>query len=786
MPVDHSVYGHPSISAKTVLLHCAGNRDASSLRRVLTGITQAVRRAGAAETALLLLGFASFVFAAGAVLAPLPGDTGWFLQSSGSLVVYLVATLFFVLHAVRGTGRARDWLWLGIMTAVLAAATIVYFEDPLVTVAGQTVDLGDALWFLAYAPAIVGLARISRSTSRGGALVAMLDAFLVGSGTFAIAGYVMASRIADAPSSLGQIDMLINTVSVLADVLLMAIALGAAQRFEWHPPAQIWWVFAAAGTFAVFDAEYAVRMILGTYVEGLPFDLGWPASVIMFMLAAYARPTEAWAPRDIDSLARNVIPGAFTVASALVLMVDVTGRIAPLVEAFAVLAVALAVVRMTMAVRRATGLASELRASRVDTLTGLPNRRALLAMGAHEVQGCALIELDLDGLGDINAHFGLAIGDAVLVNVTERIRGSVRIDDVVTRTGEDEFAILVRDATPLVATRIAELLVAALESTMTIEAHELTISACAGVSTQAALGTGADQLLVEASQALLEAQRLGTGMVRSFSGGEGERTQERLRTRSLIKEVLRMGGSDFTPYFQPIVDIQTNEVLAVEALVRWHRDGRVLLPGAFLDEVEGSGSMRALTSHVMREGMRALRSAGLDYPLAVNITPDLIDAELHDMVFDAVFGTQSRLEQLVLEVTEHAIMRDPAQAATVLGELRKDGVRVLLDDFGTGWSGLSSLRDLVVDGIKFDGSFISAMWSDRTTSTIVHGIVRVAEELGILVIYEGVEAPEHVEEFRRTTTGYLQGFGIARPMPIEDLTRWVQLRQQRGSNIVVD
>jgi EAL domain-containing protein (putative c-di-GMP-specific phosphodiesterase class I) len=156
--------------------------------------------------------------------------------------------------------------------------------------------------------------------------------------------------------------------------------------------------------------------------------------------------------------------------------------------------------------------------------------------------------------------------------------------------------------------------------------------------------------------------------------------------------------------------------------------------------------------------------------------PDLVDENLPAFVREVVAATKSTPDQCIIEITEDAIMRDPAMAAIVLGELRSEGFRVLLDDFGTGWSGLSSLRDLVVDGLKMDGSFIERMTSDDTTARIVRAVANLAEELGVLVIYEGVEDMRIVTEFEAAASGYIQGFALARPMPIGDLAAWVDRR----------
>jgi EAL domain-containing protein (putative c-di-GMP-specific phosphodiesterase class I) len=304
----------------------------------------------------------------------------------------------------------------------------------------------------------------------------------------------------------------------------------------------------------------------------------------------------------------------------------------------------------------------------------------------------------------------------------------------------------------------------------------LRITMCAGVAAAGGDAPTIDSMLRDADDALIRAKADGPGLVRVHSGGASERSQERLHRRTEIRAAFEAGGKDFLVYYQPIVRIEDQSVFAVEALVRWRHEGSVLPPGAFIQDLVQSGSMAALTKHMLATSLRELRDAGLDFAVTVNVPPELISDELIAQTTAAVRSTGSSNEQLILEITEESLMRSPETAARILNDLRSHGIRVELDDFGTGWSGLSSLRDLAVDGLKIDFSFVSRMITDSTARAIVHGVSAVASDLGILVIYEGVEDREVEELLRAEYAGCLQGYGIGRPMPIEDLVRWVELR----------
>jgi len=701
-----------------------------------------------------------------------------FFGSFGLAAVHL----FF--RAVKGRASDQGWAWIGGALVTFAVAETWSVLDEFLGLPQSVPPAADVLWLVAYPLVIGGVARLVRARvpQRGGA--AGLDAALVATGFFAMGATWLSIVLDKAAITASDYTVAFGTIDLFASLVVLGIALGAAQASSWNPPRSVWLLLAAAMVFSITNAMYSVMIDHGTYLAGGLLDLGWPLSALAFTLAAHTRSNGRVTGRagpQVGEEVHSTVPAAMILIAIFVLLLPVPGPLASIAQISAIIAILLSVVRMDRAVRAALALAEQLRVARIDPLTGLPNRRAVRALAPAGLKGGVFVAFDLDGLGEVNATFGTSVGDRVLLLVANRISGSVRDNDIVARVGGDEFGVLLRNVDSVKAAHIAESLVTKLEAEMSAEGHALRISACAGVSSQAAADIDIDQLITEAENALREAKKIGTGLVRSFSGLTGERSQERLRLRAEIKDVFRRGGTEFVPYFQPITSVHDGSILCVEALVRWHRDGQVLAPGAFLPEVEMSGSMAQLTRHMLHTALAQLRVAGLDCPVTVNVPPDLVDAGLPGLVREIVAITKSTPQQLILEITEDAIMRDPATAAVVLGELRAEGYRVLLDDFGTGWSGLSSLRDLVVDGLKLDGSFIERMTTDDTTSRIVRAVANLAEELGVLVIYEGVEDMRIITDFEAAATGYIQGYALARPMPIGDLAMWVDKRRTVAS-----
>lgn len=724
--------------------------------------------------ALGALGVGVVLFGAFTVLRP-AAAVAYLVESVGYATIYALAAAVLMLRARSDVETAIAWRWLALAMGILAVSRGWHSISEFIagSAGSYSAGLPAVLGLAAYIPLIIGSAGLIRRwlPSSGGASV--IDTALVASGLYALC-VLLSSVTMSADATLDLFRFGVNAATLLFDFVLIAIAIGASQSSHWRPQRAIQLLLAATACFAITDAVNAVQFLHESSMsEGL-LEVGWPIGVLLLGLAARAS-------ADVRTVqfGRNpytTVPAVMIIVAGAVLTVSSEGPLAWLARLAGAITVLLAVLRMDGAVRWAIALGEQLQVARADALTGLPNRRALQAMEPSRVAGCAFVAVDLDGLGEINARFGTQTGDHVLVQAAERLKAAVRDGDVVARIGGDDFGVLLTGVGPTDAARIAEKLVAALEDEVSADAVSLRVSACAGVSTAAADGADAEQLMAEAESALKDAKRLGSGLVRSYAGGTGERSQDRLRVRAEIRESFRQGGEEFVPYFHPITSVADGSIFAVESLVRWHHDGKVWSPGAFIPEVEQSGSMPALTEHMIRASLRQLREAGLQCPTTVNVPPDLVDTPLIGIVHDALAASGSRPEQLIVEITEDAIMRNPALAATVLRELRESGVRVLLDDFGTGWSGLSSLRDLVVDGLKMDGSFINGIITDFTTNSIVRSVAELAERLGVLVIYEGVEEPALLAEVDTFANGYIQGFAISRPMPIAELSRWVRVR----------
>ena len=738
------------------------------------------------ESGLVIACAAAVLVFAATLPFSLSHDTAVLAKSIAFLAVFGLAAAHLFIRASRGRTSDQGWAWIGAALVIFAIAeTWSAFNDANDGSEAMRIA-ADVLWLVAFPLLIGGVGRLVRARVQPNGDAAVLDPALVAAGVFAVAATWLSLVLDRAPIVASDYNVAFGSIDLFGSLVVLGIAIGAAQASAWKPPRSIWLLLLASVGFAITDSVYSVMVDHGTYAAGGILDLGWPLSALAFTWAAHSSANSRAGARFTQAAIREVhsaVPAAMILTAILVLLLPVPGPLALIAKLSAIVAVALSVLRMDRAVRAALALAEQLRVARIDPLTGLPNRRAVRALPATEVRGSVFVVFDLDGLSDVNATFGTTVGDRVLLLVANRISGSVRENDLISRVGGDEFGLLLRNVEPDVAGRIAESIVTKLEAEMSAEGHSLRISACAGVSSQAGDAMDIDGLISESESALREAKKIGTGLVRTYSGVTGERSQERLRLRAEIKEAFRTGAKDFIPYFQPITSIADGSILGVEALVRWRKDGVVLAPGHFLPEIERSGSMGLLTAHMVEASLRELRDAGLDCPVTVNIAADMVDMALPKLIRDIAVSTRSTPEQVIIEITEEAIMGSPVMGARVLGKLRRDGFRVLLDDFGTGWSGLSTLRDLAVDGLKIDHSFVSRMTTDTGTATIVRSVAQLAEQLGVLVIYEGVEDLDEVDRYEVPTGGYIQGYALAKPMPIDALVEWVAQREEMGIGV---
>jgi len=398
-----------------------------------------------------------------------------------------------------------------------------------------------------------------------------------------------------------------------------------------------------------------------------------------------------------------------------------------------------------------------------------------------------LLLLDLDKFKEVNDTQGHHAGDQLLVEVGARLRGQMRGGDLLARLGGDEFAVLLEDAGYDEAATLAESLHATLAEPFT----PLTGSFSAGtvtLHTNASIGIALypddsldlDALLHRADIAMYLAKTSGQGH-HAYSGVDDAGAATRQQTVEELRTALTAG--QLVLHYQPKIDLDTGQVSSVEALVRWDHPTRGLLyPGDFLALVEESGLMRAVTRLVL--GMALDQAAewqrqGLGLSVAVNLSASsLADTGLSDEILDMLSTRKLPTRTLQLEVREEFLMSDHDRARGLLARLRDSGIQISIDNFGTGYTSLTHLRDLPVDELKLDRSFVLPMAEHASAAGLVASTIALAHSLKLRMVAEGVETEGAYLELARLGCDQAQGFFISRPVPATEIEHWLSNRRQ--------
>jgi diguanylate cyclase (GGDEF)-like protein/PAS domain S-box-containing protein len=423
-----------------------------------------------------------------------------------------------------------------------------------------------------------------------------------------------------------------------------------------------------------------------------------------------------------------------------------------------------------------------------DPLTGLANQalfrdRLEMAMARLARHGgeLALLFIDLDDFKHVNDNLGHGVGDALLASVGERLTASLRPGDTAARLGGDEFAVLVDEVMdPHDAPMVAERIIEVLAQPVAVAGATVSVSASIGV----AYGVATDQvedLLRNADLAMYTAKSAGKRRVEVFADEMHEAAAQRLDVEARLRGAADRG--ELVLHYQPIVELASGRITAMEALVRWQHPERGLLgPLSFIPFAEEGGLIDEIGHHVMvtacEDACRWARDVGpLDAPaVSVNLSPrQLQDPDLIDRVELLLHRSGLHPAQLVLEITEGALMRDPVAATSGLEQLSRLGVRLAVDDFGTGYSSLSYLQQFPIDILKIDGAFVA---DDMASSgwSLAQAIIHISHALGLVPIAEGVETQAQADALVELGCSLAQGYHLGRPVDAATARRMIAER----------
>jgi diguanylate cyclase (GGDEF)-like protein len=407
-----------------------------------------------------------------------------------------------------------------------------------------------------------------------------------------------------------------------------------------------------------------------------------------------------------------------------------------------------------------------------DALTGLPNRvrfhdclSEAVARGKRG-EASAVLLLDLDHFKAVNDALGHPVGDALLQEVSRRLRASVREVDVVARLGGDEFAIMQSSAyQPQAAIALAERLIGELSQPYELNGHHVVIGTSVGIALLPGDGDNPDHLMKNVDMALYGAKAGGRGSYRFFEASMHARMQARRTLQMDLRQAL--SGGEFEVYYQPLMKIDTRSVCGFEALLRWnHPDLGLVPPSEFIPLAEETGLIIPLGNWVLHQACADAVTWPSDIKVAVNVSVIQFGSKhLVEDVAAALAASGLDPKRLELEITETVMLDDTDAILVILHRLRNLGVGIAMDDFGTGYSSLSYLRRFPFSKVKIDRSFIAELGNGSDSNAIVTAVIDLCETLGMTTLAEGVETEQQMQQLRAANCSEAQGylFSPARP-----------------------
>lgn len=427
-----------------------------------------------------------------------------------------------------------------------------------------------------------------------------------------------------------------------------------------------------------------------------------------------------------------------------------------------------------------------------DVLTGLPNRTLLrdrldqsIVFAERYRERFAVLTLGIDRFKTINDSLGYGTGDELLRQVAQRLAGAVSKENTLSRSGGDEFVILVPDVRDRSAVEgMARRLIELFRDRFDIHPHEFHTTASIGISIYPADGVTVDALLARSDEGLMHAKKMGRNTFRFFSAGMATFNHQTFELEHELRHAL--GSNQFLLHYQPKVDVSTGSIIGVEALLRWiHPLKGSIPPDRFIPLAEDTGLIVPIGEWVLREACqqaRRWRDAGLPFlRMAVNLSAlQFRQPHLEEVIRSAIADAGIEPDVLELELTESAIMSDAEESVAIFKKLSAQGVLISIDDFGKGYSSMSYLQRFPIDKLKIDRSFVAGLPANRDSAAIVKMVISLAHSLRLKVVAEGVESHGQLDFLRGLECDQYQGFLCSRPVLPAEIERLVHARNRTG------
>lgn len=719
----------------------------------------------------------------------LPWAGAYFLLPTSSLsklVLYNGIGLSAVVALMVGIRKNRPdhsgawWFFAAGLTSFLTADVIYYVLHDIVKIEAFP-TLADPFYLAMYPLVITGLVILIRAHSPGRDVAGLIDACIAAVSVFALLWVlVMDTYVVD--DTMGVLARITSLAYPVMDVALLAVLARFAFVVRVRGAALSMMIVAIFSLF-IADVAYSVTTIAGTFQTGSFIDAFWMLFYVLFANASL-HPSMA---EEVESAPQR--PGRLTTARLVGLAVMTIN--VPLVNLFwgelgrvEVVVTAGSIALFLLVLGRVWLLVDAIKASHElahynslhDGLTGLANRALLTQhldeIDDHEELLTGVLFVDLDDFKMINDRLGHQAGDDLLKEVANRLSSCTSERDLVARLGGDEFAILVRQReSGHEITELAGEIVNVFSKPISLMGDDVLCSASVGVAVSDPDHGDHETLLRNADVAMYAAKSKGKRHYEFFEQAMYEEAVERLELRADLQNAL--GRGELEVFYQPIFEMGGNQVVSVEALMRWNHPTRGYIPPTtFIPLAEETGLIVELGSWVLIQACTQVsvwqrdRSDCADLGVSVNLSiHQLRDRNLVTEVSAALRRSQLEARHLTLELTESVLMHDIELGAKVLEQLRELGVRIAIDDFGTGYSSFGYLRRFAVDVIKIDRSFVAGLGGSDRANALTSSMVELARSLSLDAVAEGIEGSEQMTALANMGCKFGQGFFMAVPQP---------------------
>jgi diguanylate cyclase (GGDEF)-like protein len=736
-----------------------------------------------------------------------------------ALVVLLIGVLGYAVATTTGGSGAAVRTWLQPMVLLLAAATVAgrawWTSDerlawaliaagmfvPAIRIAlfpafGPMYGLRP-LWLCFYPLVFAGFLRLLRLRDGRRSIGIWLDALIAG--TTVAAGAAIGFGPFRAATGEGPLNVVLALGFPAGDLFLLAAAVGALSIVGWRADPRWWLLVVGFALYGVSDVLFMVTLAEKTYFRGIWFDAFKPMMALLLAAASWtARPPEKSTARPAGR--GHAVPLLlFTATLVGLLVANYDGGLPRAAVALASVGLIAVTARFGLAFRDVHMLAESHHHAMTDDLTSLPNRRAMTSAltaasleysarcqdgrDGHAAAGPGVLLLDLDGFKAINDSLGHQAGDQLLRQVADRLSAAVREGDLCSRVGGDEFAVLVPAGTErAAATALATRIIDVLDEPFLLDQVSVRVEASIGVALCPQHCRHPEDLLERADVAMYRAKGLRSRIALYDNMYDRHRGDER---RAVIELRAAISGGQLECHYQPKIRTRDDGVHSVEALVRWRHPSRGLLtPDQFLPYAERGGLMRPLATSVLDTALRQAREwreRGNPMTVAVNLSvTNLIDVDLIDLIGELLQRHRIPPDGLILEITESVLNADSGRSRSVVDALQRLGIRLSIDDFGTGWSSLARLHEISVDELKLDAVFVDQLVDNPRSIAIVRSTVALAHSLGAAVVAEGVEDLDTLAALTDLRCDIIQGFVHCAPLPADELDDW--LAQRSGAS----